>query len=601
MAKFISLFAGVGGFDLGMEKAGHECVAQVEWDKNAAGVLKHRWPNVPLFCDVSKVSADDLPDADFITYGFPCQDLSVAGKREGLNGKRSGLFYEATRLIRELRARGCGLRFALAENVRGIMSADDGLALARCIRELLDCGACEVGFRILDSQYFGVAQRRKRAFIISDFGGESCDEILAITESLPGHPPPSREAGKGTAGDATKSVGEGRQCYEWHNQDSRIREEEQAATLSCNAGGKEGNLVLDKKPINLPESDIVGTLSDATKSVGEGGLKLELPEVCATITGELAKHTNNQMVQNAESFFIPKVQGEQKETYCLQGGGETSQSGNGLGVDKDVSFTLNGLDKHGVVSWNGDITPKTSEDVSQGVDVYNGQLTGETGCTVTTNTGVSSGSGPKVMSFAPSDITRGFGQKPEVELSGTLKKTHNDNSPHVVTSQQGGEGVGVAHVSHGQARECKDVVPPLMAHSGPNRHGEGSVSTTEFTAIIQEAKAFTASDRSNKAAWEGDISGTINCQMNSESSNLQMGVRENLTVRRLTPIECERLQGFPDNWTSEKMEVVLEGNEWKATGKVLKQADGPRYKQMGNAVTVNVAEWIGKQIGKVLL
>ena len=96
---------------------------------------------------------------------------------------------------------------------------------------------------------------------------------------------------------------------------------------------------------------------------------------------------------------------------------------------------------------------------------------------------------------------------------------------------------------------------------------------------------------------EGDISGTINCQMNSESQPA-MGVRENLTVRRLTPIECERLQGFPDNWTSEKMELILEGNEWKATGKVVKQADGPRYKAMGNAVTVNVAEWIGKQIRK---
>ena len=209
MAKFISLFAGVGGFDLGMEQAGHECVAQVEWDKNAAGVLKHRWPNVPLFCDVSKVSADDLPDADFITYGFPCQDLSVAGKREGLDGKRSGLFYEATRLIRELRTRGCGLRFAVAENVGGLFSADDGVALARCIRELLDSGACETGWRLLDSQYFGVAQRRKRVFIVSDFGGESVDEILAITESLPGYPAPSREAGKGTAGDATKGVGEG--------------------------------------------------------------------------------------------------------------------------------------------------------------------------------------------------------------------------------------------------------------------------------------------------------------------------------------------------------------------------------------------------------
>ena len=483
MAKFISLFAGVGGFDLGMEQAGHECVAQVEWDKNAAGVLKHRWPNVPLFCDVSKVSADDLPDADFITYGFPCQDLSVAGKREGLDGKRSGLFYEATRLIRELRTRGCGLRFAVAENVGGLFSADDGVALARCIRELLDSGACETGWRLLDSQYFGVAQRRKRVFIVSDFGGESVDEILAITESLPGYPAPSREAGKGTAGDATKGVGEGVQ-------------------------------------------DVMNTLCSAD-----------------------CKGPSNQYVNNNKLIV------EQKETYCLQGGGETSQSSQGSGVNKDVAFTLNGLDKHGVVSWNGDTTPKASEDVSQGVDVYSGLITGEIGCTVTTKTGVGDGSGPKVMSFAPSDLKRGFGQKPEIELSGTLKKEHNDQSPHVVTSQQGGEGVGVA---------------------------------------------FTASDRSNKAAWEGDISGTINCQMNSESSNLQMGVQENLTVRRLTPIECERLQGFPDNWTSEKMELTLEGNEWKATGKVVKQADGPRYKAMGNAVTVNVAEWIGKQIGKVL-
>ena len=209
--KFISLFAGVGGFDLGMERAGHECVAQVEWDKNAAGVLKRRWPDVPLFCDVSKVTGADLPDCDFITYGFPCQDVSVAGKREGLDGKRSGLFYEATRIIRELLdrrpvrddgTRGSGLRFALAENVAGLFSADDGLAFARCLRELLDCGANETGWRLCDSQYFGVAQRRRRVFIISDFGGESCDEVLAVSESLRGHPAPRREAGQNSAADA---------------------------------------------------------------------------------------------------------------------------------------------------------------------------------------------------------------------------------------------------------------------------------------------------------------------------------------------------------------------------------------------------------------
>jgi DNA (cytosine-5)-methyltransferase 1 len=420
VARFISLFSGVGGFDLGMEKAGHECVAQVEWDKNAAGVLKHRWPNVPLFCDVSKVSADDLPDCEFICYGFPCQDLSVAGKRKGLEGERSGLFFEATRLIRELIARGSGLRFALAENVAGLFSADDGLALARCIRELLESGACETGWVLVDSQYFGVAQRRKRVFIVSDFGGESVDEILAITESLPGHPAPSREARKGTAGDATKGVGEGLQF----SGQNLISDDLDTPSLTLDTGAKNYN-----RGIHVTQG----------ADVYNGQLTGETSATVTSATG----------IANASG---PKVI-EQKETYCLQGGGTTSLDCNG--VNKEICFTLNCLDEHGVVSWNGDITPKASEDVSV-----------------------------------------------------TLR------------SQQGGEGVGVAHAP--------------------------------------------------------------------------------LTVRRLTPIECERLQGFPDNWTSEKMELTLEGNEWKATGKVVKQADGPRYKQMGNAVTVNVAEWIGKQIAKVL-
>ena len=453
MAKFISLFAGVGGFDLGMEQAGHECVAQVEWDKNAAGVLKHRWPNVPLFCDVSKVSADDLPDCEFICYGFPCQDLSVAGKRKGLDGKRSGLFYEATRLIRELRTRGCGLRFAVAENVGGLFSADDGLALARCIRELLDCGACETGWRLLDSQYFGVAQRRKRVFIVSDFGGESVDEILAITESLPGHPPPSRKAGKGTAGDASESVGA--DVY------SGLITGETACTLTSRtgAGDASGPKLIEGPCFFDRHSEKYGTTESSYKPGSAGHYIKEGP--C------YENHPGDSRVTDAGDT-CPTI-----TKRCGTGGGN-----------------LPLIRQEKVVSWNGDTTPKASEDVSV-----------------------------------------------------TLR------------SQQGGEGVGVA---------------------------------------------FTASDRSNKATWEGDISGTINCQMNSESSNLQMGVRENVTVRRLTPIECERLQGFPDNWTAEKMELTLEGNEWKATGKVVKQADGPRYKQMGNAITVNVGAWIGKQIGKVL-
>ena len=409
MGKFISLFAGVGGFDLGMELAGHECVAQVEWDKNAAGVLKRRWPDVPLFCDVSRVSGEDLPDCDFLTYGFPCQDLSVAGKREGLSGERSGLFFEATRLIRELRARGSGIRFALAENVAGLFSADDGRAFARCIGELLESGASEIGWRMFDSQYFGVPQRRKRVFIVSDFGGRSCDEIFAITESLPGYPAPSRESGKGIAGDV-----------------------EAGFTASSFGGYEQG----------------CGTLRS------QGG--------------------------------------------DLGGGSETL--------------------------------------LTQGADVYNGELTGEVAPTVTSATGISNASGPKVM------YETGQGYWQEGEHSGCLR-------------------------------------------------AEGENRPSRPSNVV--------------CSWNGDVtpkaSEDVSVTLRSQQGGKGVGVaKENLTVRRLTPKECERLQGFPDEWTIERMELELVDNEWRPTGKVIKQTDGPRYKQMGNAVTVNVAYWLGKRMRKVI-
>lgn len=200
MKTFGSLFAGVGGFDAGFHAAGWRCLWQVEWDRAAAGVLAHHWPDVPRFADVTKVTGEDLLEAgggecpDVVLYGFPCQDISVAGKRAGIKqGTRSGLFYEAVRIIRELGS----VRLGIAENVPGLFSANDGEALAGCVRELLDSGARDVGWRVFDSQYFGVAQRRRRVFIVSDFGGECVPEVLAFAEGVSGYPSPRREAGEG--------------------------------------------------------------------------------------------------------------------------------------------------------------------------------------------------------------------------------------------------------------------------------------------------------------------------------------------------------------------------------------------------------------------
>ena len=183
-----SLFTGVGGFDLGCDSAGWQCAFQVEWDKKASSVLEHHWPEVPKWSDVSDVKGADLPAVDVITFGFPCQDLSVAGKRAGLDGERSGLFFEATRIIREMREATDGKypRIVIAENVRGLLNADQGAAMGRCLNELASIGAVEIEWRVLDAQFFGVPQRRRRVFIVASFNtrADGSGPILSEPESV---------------------------------------------------------------------------------------------------------------------------------------------------------------------------------------------------------------------------------------------------------------------------------------------------------------------------------------------------------------------------------------------------------------------------------
>jgi len=153
---FGSLFAGVGGFDLGFEQAGYDCRFQVEWDKNCQQTLAYHWPDVPRWGDVSEVNGADLPPADVITYGFPCQDLSVAGARAGLDGDRSNLFFQAVRIIKEMRAATNGRypTFAVAENVPGLLNADGGSAMARVLDALAEAGALVIEWCVLDAQWF---------------------------------------------------------------------------------------------------------------------------------------------------------------------------------------------------------------------------------------------------------------------------------------------------------------------------------------------------------------------------------------------------------------------------------------------------------------
>jgi len=187
-----SLFAGIGGFDLAFESAGAQVVWASEIDPFARKVLAARFPHTEQVGDITTWQPDpDRHAVDLITFGFPCQDLSVAGKREGLSGERSGLFFEAVRVVGLLRP-----TWLLAENVPGLLSSkrgDDYEAVLTALDEL----GYGLAWRVFDAQAFGVPQRRRRVFIVGHLGAPCPPEILFESEGVCRDPAPSRKARKG--------------------------------------------------------------------------------------------------------------------------------------------------------------------------------------------------------------------------------------------------------------------------------------------------------------------------------------------------------------------------------------------------------------------
>lgn len=214
---FGSLFSGIGGFDLGLECAGWECKWQVEIDPWRQRILARHWPAVPRWADVREfcrngselVSGWRKADVeairrgqaepiqlsvDLICGGFPCQDLSVAGRRAGLAGERSGLFFEFARIAQTLRP-----TWLLIENVPGLLTSAKGHDFAVVVDTLAELGY-GVAWRILDSQYFGVPQRRRRVYIVGHLGAPCPPEILFEPEGGARDSPAGRKAGEELAG-----------------------------------------------------------------------------------------------------------------------------------------------------------------------------------------------------------------------------------------------------------------------------------------------------------------------------------------------------------------------------------------------------------------
>jgi DNA (cytosine-5)-methyltransferase 1 len=222
MIKLGSLFDGIGGFPHSAQRHGITPVWASEIDPYCVSITKRHFPDMQHLGDICQINGADIEPVDIITFGSPCQDLSIAGKQAGLQGERSGLFWEAIRIIDEMREATNGKypRWAVWENVPGVLSSNDRLDFRAVLQAftkidipmpytgrwagagMVRGGKCDVAWRILDAQYWGVPQRRRRVFVVADFAGERTGTVLFKPESLRGNATPGRSAGEKPAGHA---------------------------------------------------------------------------------------------------------------------------------------------------------------------------------------------------------------------------------------------------------------------------------------------------------------------------------------------------------------------------------------------------------------
>ena len=281
MPNFISTFAGIGGFDKGLEDAGWTCVGQVEIDPYCNRVLEKHWPAVPRHTDIRTAKewwlSAPRPKVHLITGGFPCQDVSVAGKRAGLGKRadeirtRTGLFYNAIDFITAVRP-----ELVLLENVPGLLTSNGGSDFGVVLHALDEGGYPYIEWRVLDSQHFGVPQRRRRVFVVAGARDPRRHPVLLEPDGVLGDPAPGEQAGSDAAAAAADGTGAGgRDGLAGYG--TGVGTSEVAGTLGALTGGYRttdldgiGAYVVDGDPEPLLTNPVDGGVARAVIGGGAG-------------------------------------------------------------------------------------------------------------------------------------------------------------------------------------------------------------------------------------------------------------------------------------------------------------------------------------------
>jgi site-specific DNA-cytosine methylase len=532
-----SLFSGIGGFELGFDRQGFDVRWQVEIDPTCRSVLARHWPDVPRFTDVKEVGAHNLESVDIITFGSPCQDLSVAGKRGGLQGERSGLFFEAIRIIDELRP-----AIAIWENVPGAFSSNKGRDFGAALGALADLGALDIGWAVLDAQWFGVAQRRRRVFVVADFGGERAAEILALAEGLRGDSPPRREARQ----DPTPLLEIGARTSGDGERDGDGIGQPGDPMYTLQAGKQHGLAfgVSENQRAELRLTEVSRQLTTGGGKPGQGYPTVLVQETAGTL-GSNSQGGFRTTDLDQMGAFIPVVP---DVAYAIAAG----QGGSKFGSGRHNQDTFIPISADAANGRSGDaLTP--SADAEGRVRLRPPSLgvgnAGDPSFTLSAN-GV-----PAVANTLTKESASGYDSSED----GTGR---TNLIPIAFYSTEGSRNFG----------NDVDRSPPLKVGSG--------LDIASPPAIAFNWKNGGGYGKANDGlAVSEDHSPPLDTSQTKAVSTA-------LAVRRLTPRECERLQGFPDDWT-----------RYASDGKEI--SDSARYRMLGNAVCVNVSEWIARRCKEV--
>ena len=524
-----SLFDGSGGFPLGGVLSGIEPVFASEVEPFPIRVTTKRFPNMKHMGDVSKLDGASLPPVDIITFGSPCQDMSVAGKRAGLDGSRSNLFYEAVRIVKEMRCATNGKypRFIVWENVPGAFSSNKGADFKAVLESVCSVKAdsvsipvppkgkwtgaghidvadgFDIAWRTVDAQYWGVPQRRRRIYLVADFSGGCAGKILFESEGLSGYPPQGFWPWKGTAGTFEESLGETGSTICLNDQGGNRMDVTEDVTCTLRAESHHPPLVFEN---HSQDSRYTGPL-----------------DVAQTVLSTFGTGGNNQpfVVQTPKTLKIRSgCEGGGKGALIQENLSATLSCNNDQTVFVPVAYGICAKDSNSMRSYNpksGFYEANTSRCLDQ-----NG---GNPNC----NQG-----GIAVVSVQGSMIGRKDENGPQGDgINEDVSFTLNTIDRHAVA-------YGIDRAAFNQGKNVQygfaveEETQPTMVAKGP-----GAVAAPTFSS--SKASFFTSA--------EEELANTL-VATDWKDPPVVNDMDEDLEyiVRRLTPTECARLQGFPDWW-----------------------------------------------------